>query len=255
MNKRIAARREAVRFLRHVKAGNADKVQAMIKSNPALLYVEDSGRMSPVLWALDKNHKGLVDFLAGECLRRLRQRRVPRQHLARVMHNLGEVGLETGFKEAEPHLARFLRHRDPLLRWEAVMDLGLHLKSTTYRREFERLAGQDRDADVRRIAARALGYVLQGTRDRRVARLLLRNLRDRAEDASVREACYEALIELCFSPAASSRHLRRFRACVKSQPDPTLDTCADWKLVAKIQGGVLKRGLRRMGIRGTSASE
>ncbi len=244
MNTRIAARREATRFLTRVKAGNADKVQAMLRANPALLYVEDAGRISPVLWALDKNHKELVDFLVGECLRRLRQRRVPRQHLTRVMHDLGEVGLETGFKEAEPHLARYLWHRDPLLRWEAVMDLGLHFKSTTYRREFERLARQDRDVDVRRIAASALGFVLQGTRDRRAVQLLLGRLRDKAEDASVREASYEALIELWFSPPVSERHLRRFRTCMKPEPEGTLERCADWRLLNTIQRALVQRSPR-----------
>ncbi len=145
-------------------------------------------------------------------LARLKARRVPRAELYDLLHEFGEAG----FVEAAPEVAKFLHHRFRNMRYIAVMVLALHWYLVEYRDEYERLAKSDPKIDVRRIAVSGLGAVLKETRDPRATRFLLEKLRDNSEDGSVREASYEALLDLWFPHAQlKPQRLRKLEEAIE----------------------------------------
>ena len=154
--------------------------------------------------------KRLVDKLTL-----LKANRIPRREIYGLIHDFGEAR----FLAAEPQVAKLLTHRNPELRYIAIMVLALHWKMKRYRRALERLLAEDSKHHVRRIAAAGLGHVLRASRDSQAIRLLLEKLCDRAEVGSVRKTAYEAILEIWF-PA---------------ERDEDWDRRVDWNLVAEIR--------------------
>jgi HEAT repeat protein len=120
----------------------------------------------------------------------MREGRLPEEDLPELLHEFGEAD----FREAEPEVTRFLRHPNPILRYEAINVLALHWVLPQYSEELRHMLEKDADPNVRRIAVTGLGVLREGTRDKAVARVLLEKLRDRSEHRGLREAAYEALL-------------------------------------------------------------
>lgn len=193
-------------FFDAISRGNLTEVRALLEGDLGLLYADLVDRNSPAIDALDSGHHDVTDYLAREEIRRLGEGAVPHQHLYRVIHDLGEVAhAETGYPLAEefrplaePAVASFLHHEDPGLRYIALNVLGLHWNLQTHRGTFASMMFDDPDDDVRRMATACLGFVLERSREWEATKTLLRKLRDRNEDPSVRETAYEALLSVWF---------------------------------------------------------
>ena len=128
----------------------------------------------------------------GERLRALREDQIELDDLYSLIHDFGEAH----FISAEPDVARFLEHPDPQIRYVAVHVIAFDWGMLKYRGALEGMLVGDPDGFVRQIAASGLGHLLRESRDARVIRLLLQTLRRDDEDGSVREAAYEALLDV-----------------------------------------------------------
>lgn len=141
-------------------------------------------------------------------LEALKAGRVPQEELCSTLHDFGEAN----FRDAEPQVAQYLAHPNENVRYTAVNVLALHWKSPEHIATLQRMLFEDADSDVRRVAATGLGAILKGSRDVRTSRLLIRRLRDSDENRFVREAAYEALVDVAVPP--SSKAWGRARASV-----------------------------------------
>ncbi len=182
--------------------------------------------------------------------RALREGRVPHDELYFVLHEFGNAD----FRETEADVGRFLTHDDADLRYIAVNVLTLHWDMSKYRNELERILVNDKDPDVRRIAAVGLGHVLQGSRDSQATRLLIEKLRQVSEDVEVRQAAFDALLVIWLPATRREKFLdHRLRQTVKEareqadhvdeilqgkSPAPLPEGMhVDWDLVAAIEKG------------------
>ena len=105
-----------------------------------------------------------------------------------LLHEFGEAD----FQEAVQTVEGYLTNSNAELRFIALSVLVLHWRRPEYRNAAERMLS-DHDADVRRMAADALGVLSQNTRDARVFSLLLARIDDSAEEWHVRDTAYEAI--------------------------------------------------------------
>ncbi len=131
-------------------------------------------------------------------LEALKADQIPMEDLPRTLHDFGEAD----FRDAEPQVVQCLKHPDPNVRYTAVNVLALHWMSREHIGTLQRMLFEDDDADVRGVAAAGLGAILDGSRDVRTTRLLIRKLRDLEENRLVREAAYEALVAVAVPPSA-----------------------------------------------------
>lgn len=168
-----------------------------------------------------------------ERLRALKEGRVQEEELYTLIHEFGNAG----FLQAETEVARFLQHDDPELRYIAVNVLAIHWGKADYRGVFEQMLTADPDSRVRDIAASSLGYLLRESRDQRATRLLLEKLRDEAEDRYVREAAFEALLDIWFPHALRTGQTRKRYSRRPEQVTATHEELPDidWELVAEIE--------------------
>ena len=173
----------------------------------------------------------------GEKLRALRQGEVEEEYLYALIHEFGNAG----FEEAEEEVARFLTHSDPDLRYIAVNVLALHWGKAAYRPVFERMVFDDPDSNDRGIAARALGYLLRESRDKRATRLLIQKVRETDEDRYAIEAAYEALLDIWVPEKHRAEQSRRKYASGATNfgEGPAAPPNIDWGLVAAIERGEL----------------
>jgi hypothetical protein len=155
---------------------------------------------------------------------------------------------ETGLKDAEREIARLLEHGDTFERRAAVWVLSRHWGMVTYREQLSRIALQDRDALVRKMAVIGLGILLRGTRDQGATQLLVSLLRDANTHWIVRGGAYLALLGVWLPQTADIRESwqgwRPWRT-----PDEkagrdwdaewlaTLATRVDWSLVSSLERG------------------
>lgn len=170
-----------------------------------------------------------------EKLRALREGQVEEEHLYALIHEFGNAG----FEEAEEDIARFLTHGDPSLRCVAVNVLALHWGKVAYREVFERMVFDDPDLRARDIAVSALGYLLRESRDVRVTQLLIQKVREAREDRYVREAAYEALLDIWVPQEQRAEQTRRKYASRATRlfEGPAAPPNIDWGLVAAIERG------------------
>jgi len=140
-----------------------------------------------------------------EKLKALRENRIPHEDLYATLDGFGRAG----FTAAESEVRKYLAHDEPLLRYIAVYVLALYWDLARERDMFERVLLEDPDADVRRVAAAALGYVLRERRDRRAVRLLIKKLRETEENWYVREASYEAIKDIWLEDSVRKRQWPR----------------------------------------------
>lgn len=167
------------------------------------------------------NEKRLV-----EQLRALRMGRMPEEQFADFIIEAGEAG----FREAEPDIVRCLSHPNHWLRYHSVRTLERHWKERAYASMFERMLEEGPDGYVRIAAAGALGSLFDGTGDRRVARLLARRVMNGQEDRFVREAAYEALLDVVLQPAQRDREFQKSLATTSEREwaaRPEIDALLD----------------------------
>jgi hypothetical protein len=138
----------------------------------------------------------------------LREGRIPHQEIYGLLHALGEAGLV----EAAEDVARFVRDRDPNLRYIALNVLTFHWDMPMYRRECEQLLFEDPDEQVRGMAAAGLGFVLRESKDCTATSMLLQKLRDKNETGLVRHSAYDAVVDVWLSPHDSRRDASKAKA-------------------------------------------
>jgi len=124
-------------------------------------------------------------------VRDLREGRIGAEDLFELIRDIGR----SNFLEAEADVAGLLQHVDAQLRYGAIYVLAFDWDLIRYRGEIERLL-DDRVDYVRQQAAAGLGYLLRESRDSAATQILLHRFRDVSEDESVREAAYEALLDI-----------------------------------------------------------
>src|SRR6266513_1407937 len=142
-----------------------------------------------------------------EKLELLRREDASEDALCDAIHDLGEEGPPT----LHPHVAPFLAHPSPLVRYQALNTLGILWALPQYAERFGEILRTDPEEDgyVRLIAAGVLGNVLEGSRDKGAARLLITKIRDDSEGPDVREGAYQALLEIWVPDSAQLRDYSR----------------------------------------------
>lgn len=140
-----------------------------------------------------------------EKLKALREDRIPDDEIYSTLDEFGRAG----FTAAESEVRRYLTHDKPQLRYVAVYVLALYWDLAKYGDTFERLLFEDPDADVRRVAAGALGYVLRERRDSEAVHLLIRKLRETGENWYVRKASYDAIRDIWLDDSTRKRQWPR----------------------------------------------
>ncbi len=103
-----------------------------------------------------------------ERLRALREGRIKLEDLYSLLDELDE----SDSTYAEPDVARLLEHENPIVRYTAIVVLALRWDMRRYHDKLEAMLANDLDADVRRMAASALGWLLRGSRDPKATELL-----------------------------------------------------------------------------------
>ena len=105
-----------------------------------------------------------------------------------LIHRFGEMD----FFDAEPTLEALLSDPNPRLRYSALNVLALYWRRESLRGTFERLATDDPDREVRRLAVASLASILAGTRDKRGLSFLLSFIGD-APYPDIRDTAYDAM--------------------------------------------------------------
>ena len=155
-------------------------------------------------------------------LANLRTGRIPRRNLYTVLHTLGHEG----FLEAKADVEKFLTHPDPELRYIALNVLTFHWMCEEHRITCERFARQEADSDNRRMGVAGLGALMEGTKNSRTLRLLLRVFRNKKEEWDVRDAAYRSILYVLGRPASEQPSAAR-------ELDYTKDV--NWKRIQEAQ--------------------
>jgi hypothetical protein len=116
----------------------------------------------------------------------------PEDETRDALHDLGEEGDSS----LHPHVAPFLADPRPWVKHMALNVLGFHWGLPQYKDRFEEMLLTDPGEHVRSTAAAVLGAVLEGTRDKVAARLLITKIKDDSESSLVRQSAYTALLEI-----------------------------------------------------------
>jgi HEAT repeat protein len=114
---------------------------------------------------------------------------------------------DEGDSSLHPHVAPFLADPRPWVRDMAVSVLGFDWRLPEYKNRFEEMMLTDPGEYVRSGAAAVLGSVLEGTRDKVSARLLITKVKDGSECSMVRQSAYKALLEI-WAPDRAREHSR-----------------------------------------------
>lgn len=184
-----------------VRRGNLAEVRHRIEEDLLRLYVEFPGESSALMVAIESGNQEMVELLAAAVTRAIKAGRIPRERLYEAIHDLGEAS----FVEAESEVGKFLEDPDPELRYVAVSALSFHWGLPNWSGKLAQALQSDEDENVRRIAAAGLGYVMRGTKDPHLVRILIRRLRDSEESGSVRSSCYDALRSIWLGESESAK--------------------------------------------------
>ena len=106
-----------------------------------------------------------------------------------LLHEFGELG----FTDARATVEQYLADSNPRLRYIALNVLTLHWGCLEHVATCKRLAAEDSDREVRRLAVTSLGSLLYGTKDSGSLAFLLNFLRDNELD-DIRESAYDAIM-------------------------------------------------------------
>jgi len=139
--------------------------------------------------------------------RALRDGQIGDEYLYDLIQEFGKVHFVT----AAPDVARLLQHADPQIRYMAINVLTFDWDLLKYRDAVEPLVA-DPIYYVRQQAIMGLGYLLRGSRDVRATKLFLQKLKSVDEDGSVREAAYEALLDMWLPPSKRAPTFEQVRS-------------------------------------------
>lgn len=113
-----------------------------------------------------------------------------------LLHRFGNEA----FLEARPTVEAFLENASPELRYIALNVLVLHWGLMDHRPTSLRMATEDPDEDVRRLAAACVGSLFRGSRSPDALRVLLGIIAEKHENAFIHDSAYSAILEILGVP-------------------------------------------------------
>ncbi len=224
------------KFLLGVRAGDLRAVEEVLSARPAIVD-DDATLFTPLFFRRPE----IARYIADRVSAALEAQQISTTGLYGLIHWFGE----TRMLDLEPDVIRYLSHPDQQMRYIALNVLTLHWNAKEHRHKYEALLLHDPSADVRRLAAAGLGYVLAGTRDRRASRLLAKRVRNRSEDYDVRQVAYEALRDIWLSRKHRAREEQAYWRDLgdKHRRDPgAWKKWVDWDFVMALQRGRVPPG-------------
>jgi HEAT repeat protein len=128
-----------------------------------------------------------------------------RETISAAITKLGKPYDEMRVRRAAPLVSTYLHHEDFVVRYQAIWFLGCWGKLREYLSLVLESAQSDAETDNRAFAARCVGRILKTYPDANVIKALLHMATDEGEEADVRVAAYNALVNAFYGTDGTSR--------------------------------------------------